>query len=86
VRKKIKFIMKKITLADASLNKKYKIYEIKISDKFIQSHLKNLGFEIGENIQLLKHNYKKFGFMVKVMGVNFVVDKRVAEMIFVYES
>ena len=49
-------------------------------------HLKNLGFEIGENIQLLKYNYKKLGFMVKVMGVNFVVDKKVAEMIYVYES
>lgn len=63
----------------------YKICEIKNTNNFMKIHLKNLGFEIGENIQLLKYNYKKLGFMVKVMGVNFVVDKKVAEMIYVYE-
>ena len=77
--------MQKKLFCDAEIGKIYKILEIKTEDKKLKNRLKNLGFVEGEKIQLLKHNYKKFGCMVKVMGVNFVIDKKVSEIIFVYE-
>ena len=76
--------MKKLCLVDGDFNKKYKIFEVKLEEK-IASHLKKLGREKDTESILLKHNYFKTTFLVKFLQINYAVDRKILEGIFVYE-
>lgn len=82
---KIKFIMSK-SLINLQKNKQAKIEKIEIKDNKVKLQLKNLGFEIGEEIKLLNYNYNKTSYLIKVMGVNYAIDKTICENIFVDEK
>ncbi|MBQ4541584.1 MAG: ferrous iron transport protein A [Clostridia bacterium] len=72
-------------LVDLKINEVAKIKQINIKDEKVKTQLKNLGFIIGEKIKLLKYNYNKEGFLVKVMNVNYAVDRKICEGIIVCE-
>ena len=75
-----------IKLSDIKINKYYKIEEIKINDIKIKKQIENLGFLKNEKIQLLKHNYGKNSYLIKVMGINYAIDKSVCDEIFVKDE
>lgn len=77
--------MKYLILSETKFNTNYVIFKIKIEDKNIKLHLNNLGFEEGQKIQILKSNYFRKTFLVKVMGINYAVDKKIIDNIIVYE-
>ena len=76
--------MKKLCLIDGDLNKKYKIFELKLEEKFV-THLQHFGLEKDTEIILLKYNYFKTTFLVKFLQINYAVDRKILEGIFVYE-
>ena len=61
----------------------YVIKSIEVLDVALNKQLKNLGFLVGEKMKVMKTNYGKTSYLVKVMGVNYAIDKKVAERIFV---
>ena len=73
-------------LADLKINEVAKIKQINIKDEKVKMQLSNLGFIIGEKIKLLKYNYNKEGFLVKVMNVNYAIDRKICEGIIVCEK
>ena len=73
-------------LVDLKINEVAKIKQINIKDEKVKMQLSNLGFIIGEKIKLLKYNYNKEGFLVKVMNVNYAVDRKICEGIIVCEK
>ena len=81
----IKFIMSEVCLVDLKKDSEFKISKIDINEKALFMQLKNLGFEVGEVIKLLNWNFGRKSYLVKVMGVNYAIDKLIAERIFGYE-
>lgn len=73
-------------LVDLKINEVAKIKQINIKDEKVKMQLSNLGFIIGERIKLLKYNYNKEGFLVKVMNVNYAIDRKICEGIIVCEK
>lgn len=73
-------------LVDLKINEVAKIKQINIKDEKVKMQLSNLGFIIGEKIKLLKYNYNKEGFLVKVMNVNYAIDRKICEGIIVCEK
>ncbi len=73
--------MNEICLTDLKKGGGFKIIKIDIKEKDLNAQLKNLGFEVGENIKLLNWNFGKKSYLVKVMGVNYAIDKMIAERI-----
>lgn len=73
-------------LVDLKINEVAKIKQINIKDEKVKAQLQNLGFITGEEIKLLKYNYNKEGFLVKVMNVNYAVDRKICEGIIVCEK
>lgn len=73
-------------LIDLQKNKQAKIEKIKIKDERVKLQLNNLGFIVGEEIELLNYNYNKTSYLIKVMGVNYAIDKIICENIFVNEK
>lgn len=78
--------MKILNLLDAEYNKDYFIEDIKTDDEKIKLRLNDLGFLKNEKIKLLNNNYGKTTFLVKVMGVNYAVDKNVCEEIYIKDE
>ena len=76
--------MKKVCLVDGKLNKKYVVCELKLKEKILH-HLTNFGLTKNTEIILLKHNYFKSSFLVKILNINYVVDVEILKGIFVYE-
>ena len=70
---KIKFNMNEKRLVDLKIN------EVSV----IKKQIKNLGFIEGEEIKLLNYNYNKECYLVKVMNINYAVDKKICEEIIV---
>ena len=77
--------MKNIRLSDAKLSVEYFISEVKICDEKIQMYLKNLGLICGAKIVVLKTNFLRKTFLVKVMEIKYSLDKKLADEIYVYE-
>lgn len=75
--------MDDILLSEAVCGKEYLIKNINGLKKEIENQLKNFGIMQNEKIELLKYNYLKKSFLVKVSGVNYVIDKSVADLIVV---
>jgi Fe2+ transport system protein FeoA len=73
-------------LVDLKIKESAKIKQINIKDEKIKTQLYNLGFWKGEEIKLLKHNFNKDSFLVKVMGVNYAVDRKICEGIIVSDK
>lgn len=83
---KIKFNMKEFLLSAGKVERNYKILKINLSDVSLKKQLQNLGFLTGEKIKILNYNYGKKSFLVKVMGVNYAIDKNVCEGIVVEDE
>ncbi len=80
---KIKFNMKEKRLVDLKVNEFGVIKRIQIKDENIKKQIINLGFIEGEEIKLLNHNYNKESYLVKVMNINYAIDKKICEEIIV---
>ena len=80
---KIKFNMNEKQLINLKISEVAKIKQVNINDEKIKNQLYNLGFWVGEEIKLLNHNFNKETFLVKVMGINYAVDKKICEGIVV---
>ncbi len=75
--------MTKIKLSECKTNKTYLVCDLKEENKEIILQLKNLGFSVGEKVELIKSNYRKKSFLVKVMGINYAMDKSICDKILV---
>ena len=82
----VNIIMSEIELVDCKIDKKYIISKIKICDMELKNFLLSLGFEAGVEIVVLKTNYFKKGFLIKVKQINYAIDYKLAERICVYEK
>ena len=71
------------SLKDVRIGEECKIESIKLSNKILKRQLQNLGFMEGERIKIMKTNYGDKALLVKVFGVNYVVDSTIAQEIFV---
>lgn len=78
--------MKEFLLSAGKVERNYKILKINLSDVSLKKQLQNLGFLTGEKIKILNYNYGKKSFLVKVMGVNYAIDKNVCEGIVVEDE
>lgn len=67
-------------------NEQAKIEKIELKDGRVKLQLEKLGFLTGEKIKLLNYNYNKTSYLIKVMGVNYAIDKAICENIFVDEK
>lgn len=65
----------------AQKEKDYVIKEILVQNESIKQQLENLGFFKHEKIRLLNYNYGKKSYLIKVMGINYAIDKSVCENI-----
>jgi len=74
----IKFSMRKMNLTECCLNKNYVIVNFEILDEDVKNHLKNLGFDVNEKIKVLHINFGRSAYLVKVLGIKYAIDKRVA--------
>ena len=73
--KTINFIMKEIKLTECKLKIEYLISKINIETKKIRKHLESLMIKENEKIFILAKNYKCKSFMVKVLGINYAIEK-----------
>lgn len=73
--------MNNILLSNANSNHTYIIKKINIEDKSLLQQLNNIGLTVGEEITLIKTNYGKKSFLVKVMNVNFAIDKQILDKV-----
>ena len=71
-----------LKLSNCEKNKEYVIKEIKVREE-IKHRLTCLGFLPKEKIKLLKYNYNNTCYLVKVMGINYMVDKSICEEVVV---
>lgn len=72
-------------LINLKINEVGIIKEVNVKDENIKRQLANLGFYKGEEIKLLNYNYNKESYLVKVMNVNYAVDKKICEGIVICE-
>ena len=72
-------------LSQAEILKEYKIDSIDGCDESVKNHLINLGFLRGEKIVVLKKNFGKKSLLVKVMNINYAIDKIICDSIIIYE-
>ncbi len=82
----INFIMNKICLAGCELEKEYLICEIGSLDKKIKFHLERLQIKPRQKVKILKKSFKGQALIVKVLGINYALDKNICEKIMVYDA
>lgn len=82
----IKFIMNSARLIDAKKNREYKIKSVENLDLETSQYLTKLGFVAGEAIELKYSNYKKGSYLVKVMGISYMLDKVICENIIIEDE
>lgn len=68
-------------LCDVEKEKEYIIEDVGVKDDVIKTKLKNFGIVKGEKIKFLNYNYGKSSLLIKVMNVNYAIDKRLCEKI-----
>ena len=78
----IKFIVE-LKLSGCDKNRVYVISGVNIEDEELKHRLKCFGFFINEKIEILNYNYGRSCYLVKVMGVNYAIDKKLCEGIIV---
>lgn len=72
-----------LKLSECELNRYFIITKIILREKEIEHRLKCLGFLEKEKIKILKYNYNKTCYLIKIMGVNYMIDKKICEGIIV---
>ncbi len=72
-----------LKLSECEKNKDYVISRIIVRDKEIEHRLKCFGFFKREKIRVLNCNYGSTCYLVKVMGVNYAIDKKICESVIV---
>ena len=75
--------MNEKNVIDLKINESGVIKKIKLNDEKIKRQLINLGFIEGEEIKLLNYNYNKESYLVKVMNINYALDKKICKGIVV---
>ena len=75
--------MKGCRLTDCVFNKEYQIKEIINLDNGLKKRLIDLGFKENEKIKVLKNNYFNKSYLVKIVGINYAIDKKICENILV---
>ena len=70
-------------LVDLKINEVCVIKKIRLENEKIKNQLSSLGFLEGEEIRLLNYNYNKKSYLVKVMNINYAIDKKICEGIVV---
>ena len=73
-------------LTEGELDKIYLIYDIKIDNLKLKNHLENLFIKNYQKISLKKKSYRSNAFIVKVLGINYALDKEICEKIFIYDT
>ena len=79
----INFSMKEMCLLDVKLGQEYVISKINLNEK-LAHHLCVFGVEKFGKIMVLKHNYFKTSFLIKILNISYAIDRAVCEGIFVY--
>ncbi len=77
--------MKEICLLNAKLGQEYIISNVKLGEK-IAIHLGVFGIEKFGKIKILKHNYFKTSFLIKILNISYAIDRRICEEIFVFQG
>ncbi len=80
----INFNMKECRVCDLKENDICKILELKFDDYALKKQLENLGFLKHQNLMVVKISFGAKTYLVKVMGINYAIDKKIAEGVFVY--
>ena len=70
-------------LKDVKVGEEVKIVLIDLTNKNLEKQLQNLGFLKGEKIKVMKINYGDKARLVKVFGVNYIIDSIIVQGIFV---
>lgn len=73
-------------LSKALPNKYYTIKKINIENKELIKQLNNIGFSVGRKIKYIGSNFGKKTFLVKVMDINFGIDKQISEKVEVADA
>lgn len=73
--------MEVLKLSEAKIGKTYKVIKVNILGKELLNQLNNIGLSENQKITLLQTNYRKKSFIVKVMGVNFAIDRKICEKV-----
>ena len=71
--------MNVIRLSDAKKDQEYFIEEICVKNENIKNQLKNLGIIKNEKIKFLNYNYGKKSLLIKVMNINYAIDKSICD-------
>ena len=72
-------------LCECDLEKEYLIYDIILKDKQVLNHLANLFIKKGEKITIKHKSYGSKAFVIKALGINYAIDKKICEAILVYD-
>ncbi len=83
---KIKFIMENILLSEALPGHTYIIKKINIENEGLLQQLSCIGFCVGQRIIFVRSNFGKKTFLVKVMSVNFGIDRQISEKVEVADA
>lgn len=78
--------MKIIKLSKANFDKVYYIDEIQIKDKVVKEKIMSMGIVKNQKASVLNCNYGKTSFLIKVMNVNYVIDKKICDEIYVRDE
>lgn len=77
--------MKYKKLCECEKDKEYLIYDIQIKDKDILRRLENLFIKTNEKIIVKYKSYGSKAFIIKALGINYAIDKKICESIIVYD-
>lgn len=78
--------MSETKLISAQKNREYRLKRIDNLNRETLQYLKDLGFIEGEMVELMFSNYKKGSYLVKVMGISYMLDKVICENITVEDE
>ena len=73
-------------LSDCKLGKSYLIKELKIQNKSLLDHLRELYIKENTKITLLHRSYGNKVFMIKALDVNYALDKNICDKVIVYDE
>ncbi len=71
----------RIILSKGEVEREYKVVSVKIKDILLLHQLKIMGIVAGCKIRLLKYNYNKKSILIKVLKINYAIDKKICDLI-----
>lgn len=84
--KLINFIMKYKNLCKCIIGKEYLICDLTLSDEKILKHLENLFIKKGAKITVKHKSYGDRAYIIKSLGINYAIEKKICENILVYDT